>query len=124
MHADVAETVAKLEALHERYTDLNERSQRYIKYQGLLGLDPADFSAVASAGRELTWHRNKWLLLHEFQTASRQWLHGDVRNIDPEAMSTKVDEFSKNCYKLQKMRKDDHVSPRTSASLCPSAAPG
>jgi hypothetical protein len=55
-----------------------------------MNLDAADFGIVASTGRELTWHRNKWLLLHEFQTTSRGWLTGHVADLNPEVIQVRV----------------------------------
>lgn len=110
--ADVGATVAHVEALHARFTVINERSQRYAKYQMLMGMESTDFSAIASTGRELTWHRNKWVLLHEFEQTAGEWLGGEVSALAPEVVQAKVDEFQKNSYKMSKMRKDDPVVNR------------
>ena len=53
-----------------------DRSKRFAEYEALFGLQPTDFSKVENANKELQWHSNKWIYLHDFMKVTEEWYTG------------------------------------------------
>ncbi|MEW5313906.1 MAG: hypothetical protein WDW38_005438 [Sanguina aurantia] len=98
-------------------SEVETRAKECRTFEDLFNLQPSNCSDVEQASRELAAHRSKWLALADFEASQERWLSSPCRDLEPEEIQAKIDELTRNNYKMLKSRRDNEVVARLKRQL-------
>mmetsp|Transcript_3023 Transcript_3023/g.9072 ORF Transcript_3023/g.9072 Transcript_3023/m.9072 type:complete len:4073 (+) Transcript_3023:47-12265(+) len=103
----VAENATALADLNDAIKDAKARGQAINEEEELLGFPITQFPQLAEVPAILAPYQTLWNTANDFQKSSFEWMHGSMKEVDPEVLDSEVKAMWKSNFKIIKVFSED-----------------
>lgn len=114
---DAADIASRLERVMAEVQEREEEVNTLHSYQRLFNLPQFNTQNLSSLKKELQKRHKEWRGLADFEAYEQQWMQGDVRSLNVEDITNRVEEMSREAAGMAAKYWDDRVLARFSREI-------